>query len=252
MTGIVEVHMAQKQAARASERLKQQIAKVPGDSDLYGLLGGVQMAMKDYAAAEQSFSQAVDLNQNSVDAILALTSVELARGSVDQAVASYRRAIEKNPRDQRPYLLLGSLEESQSKWTDAQQHYQMALAVQPDNPAAANNLAYLLLDHGGNVDVALSLAQTARRGLPNLANTADTLGWAYIKKGVYGLAVGVLQEAVNTAPANPTYHYHLGLAYQKNNDPAHAKAQFDRALQLSPPKEQTDEIRKALSEGSGD
>ena len=231
MTGVVQIYVAQKEQARAAERIAQQIAKVPGDSGLYGLQGEVRMAMKDFVGAEQAFTKAVDLNPNSVDAILALTRAQLSRGSADQAVASYQLAIQKDPRDVRPYILLGSLEESKGKWSDAQQHYQRALQVQPDNPAAANNLAYLLLNHGGNSDVALSLAQTARRGLPDLANTADTLAWAYINKGAFGFAVDLLQEATNASPANPTYHYHLGLAYQKSNDTAHAKAQFERALQ---------------------
>jgi len=40
---------------------------------------------------------------------------------------------------------------------------QQALAIQPADGLAANNLAYLLpLEHGGNATVALTLAQTAR------------------------------------------------------------------------------------------
>jgi Flp pilus assembly protein TadD len=180
-----------------------------------------------------------------------LTTAQIARGSISLAVDSYQRAIRQDPRDVRAYVLLGSLQESQGKWQDAMQVYQKALGVQPDNPAAANNLAYLLLEHGGNTDVALSLAQTARRLMPEMPNTADTLAWAYINKGAFGLAVDLLQEATNASPANPTYHYHLGIAYQKNKDFAHARAQFQRALQLSPPQPEADAIHKALAEISG-
>ncbi|HEV8058265.1 MAG TPA: tetratricopeptide repeat protein, partial [Gemmataceae bacterium] len=147
--------------------------------------------------------------------------------------------------------LLGSLEESQGNWQNAQQEYQKALAIQPNNPAAANNLAYIFLEHGGNADVALSLAQTARRAMPDNPNTADTLAWAYVDKGVFGLAIDLLQEATNASPANPTYHYHLGVAYQKNHDTGRARAQFERALQLNPPQSQQEEIRRALAENVG-
>ncbi len=92
-----------------------------------------------------------------------------------------------------------------------------------------------MLAHNGNVDVALSLAQTARRAMPNVPNTADTLAWAYINKGAYGLAVDLLQDAIKASPSNSTYHYHLGMAYQKNNDHSNAKVQLpQRALQLNP------------------
>jgi Flp pilus assembly protein TadD len=193
----------------------------------------------------------VSLDPNSVDAILSLTTAQIARGSIKQAIASYQRAIRQDPRDVRAYVLLGSLQESRGNWQEAQQQYQKAISVQPNNPAAANNLAYLLLEHGGNIDVALSLAQTARRLMPDMPNTADTLAWVYVSKGAFGLAVDLLQEAIHASPANPTYHYHLGVAYQKSNDAPRARAQFERALQLNPPGTQIDQIRKALSQTAG-
>ena len=251
LSGLVQIRLTDKQPAAAVARIQQQISTVPDQPDLYVLLGRVQLELKNYDEAEKVLSRAVELNPNNVDAILALTSAQLSRGSVDQAIDSYKRAIQQDPRDLRPYILLGSLEEGQGHWQDAQQHYQKALDIQPDNPAAANNLAYLLLSHNGNIDVALSLAETARRQLPEVPNTADTLAWAYISKGVYGLAIDLLQEAVNASPQNATYHYHLGIAYQKNNDMAHAKEQFQKALQLNPAGTDIDTIRKALAEAQG-
>jgi Flp pilus assembly protein TadD len=209
------------------------------------------MAAKEYKAAEKSLSKAVNLNPNNIDAILELTTAQLGLGSVEQAIATYQRAIQQSPHDVRPYVLLGSLEEAQGKWQDAEQDYQKALEVQSDNPTATNNLSYLMLEHGGNVDVALTLAQSARRAKPDLPNTADTLAWAYIHKGAYGLAIDLLQGTVKASPTDPTYHYHLGVAYEKNNDYAHAREQFRRALELNPPQSQADEIRTALAAIAG-
>ncbi len=235
LMGLAQLSLIEKQPARAIARIERQIAKEPNDAGIDQILGQVQLSTKDYGAAEQSLMKALELNPNSVDAILSLTAAEVAQGSIPQAVESYKRAIRQDPRDVRAYILLGSLEESQGNWQNAEREYQKALSVQPDNPAAANNLAYLLLEHGDNTDVALSLAQTARRLMPDMPNTADTLAWAYISKGAFRLAVDLLQEAINASPANPTYHCHLGIAHQKNKDLADARAQFERALQLNPP-----------------
>jgi tetratricopeptide (TPR) repeat protein len=112
-------------------------------------------------------------------------------------------------------------------------------------------LAYLLIDHGGDQDTAMSLAQTARRGLPNVPNTADTLGWAYYYHGWYPSAVSTLETAVKDSPQDPTYRYHLGLAYQKTGDYAHAKEQFQLALGLHPAPDEESEIRKALGDKTG-
>src|SRR5260370_16678053 len=99
-------------------------------------------------------------------------------------------------------MLLAALEESHGQWQGAQQHYQKVLDLQPDNPIAANNLAYLLLQHSGNADRALSLAQTARRGLPDRANTAATLASPYIHNAPYTPAITSLQTPTNTQPTN--------------------------------------------------
>jgi Flp pilus assembly protein TadD len=186
-----------------------------------------------------------------VDAFLLLAQLRAGRGALEQAVADYQKGMQQNPRDARFQLGLGSLEERRGNWRQAQTLYQQALQIKSDDPAGANNLAYLLIEHGGDKALALSLAQTARRGLPNLATTADTLGWAYYNNGMFRLAVDELQTAVKGSPRNPTYHYHFGLAYQKTGDYAHAREQLERALELHPTASQADMIRKALTENNG-
>jgi len=73
-----------------------------------------------------------------------------------------------------------------------------------------------MLEHGGNVDVALSLAQIARRRLPELPNVADTLGWAYYHKATYGLAIDLLEEAVKKGASRRHLPLPLGARLSKN------------------------------------
>jgi tetratricopeptide (TPR) repeat protein len=103
------------------------------------------------------------------------------------------------------------------------------------------------------VDVALALAQTARRGWPESPDAADTLGFAYFQKGVYQSAIDMFQEALRLnekkgAADDPNVHYHLGLAYEKVNQTAQARQQLERALKISP---NFSDARKALSELHG-
>jgi tetratricopeptide (TPR) repeat protein len=190
----------------------------------------------------------VDLDKNNSNAFLFLSSVQVSRGSVDQAIASYRTALQSNPRDVRIYVALGSLLETRNQWQEAEDLYQKALQIQPDYALAANNLSYLMLEHGGNVNVAVTLAQTARKGMPDSPNSADTLGWAYYQQGVYNASIDLFQEAIKANPDNPTYHYHLGMAYQKSNNFAMAKKQLEYTLQISPNYSQAGEIKKILAE----
>jgi cellulose synthase operon protein C len=146
------------------------------------------------------------------------------------------------------YTLLAQLEESRGDWQKAQSLYRKALQVQPDFPAAANNLAYLMLEHNLDTDVALSLAQTARRGLPDVPQAVDTLGWAYDKKGAYGSAVAQLEEAVRRNPQDANFHYHLGEAYAKLGDNSKARVELRRALQMNPGFQQSTDFREALAQ----
>jgi Tfp pilus assembly protein PilF len=49
-----------------------------------------------------------------------------------------------------------------------------------------------------------------------------------------GNAADLLREALKTAPTNATYHYHLGMVYEKQNKRAAAKTQLELALQINP------------------
>jgi tetratricopeptide (TPR) repeat protein len=251
LNSLVLLDMQLKQPSKALAAVREQITKSPSNSEFYMLLGGLLVNAKDMGGAEAAMQKAVDLNPNNVNAFLALAQLHARRGAADQAVGDYQLAMQKNPRDVRLHLALGSLQEDRGNWQQAQSLYQRALQIKPDDAAVANNLAYLLIEHGGDKALALSMAQTARNGLPNAGNTADTLGWAYFYQGVFPSAVTALELAIRDSPENPTYHYHLGLAYQKTKDSARAKAQLKRALELHPTSALETEIRKALSENAG-
>jgi tetratricopeptide (TPR) repeat protein len=253
LQGLMKTYLAQKQPEQAIAAARAQIAKAPNSSGFYDLLGGALFQKNDLSGAEAAFRKAIDLDHNNSDALLKLAQVQAASGSVSQALATYQQSIKDHPSDISFYILAGELYESQSNWAQARDMHQKALAIKPDDPLASNNLAYVMLQQGGNVDVALAMAQTARRGMPNSSNAADTLGWAYFQKGVYQSAIDMFQESLRLseksgAADDPTVHYHLGLAYEKANQPKLARQQLERALKISP---NFNDARKALSELRG-
>jgi len=92
------------------------------------------------------------------------------------------------------------------------------------------------------------LAQTARRGLPDVPNSVDTLGWAYFHNGAYSVAVDLLEKAVKGSPTNATYRFHLGATYQKLNDPARARTEFQKSIYLDPNAPSAEKASRALRE----
>jgi Flp pilus assembly protein TadD len=173
--------------------------------------------------------------------------MDVSSGDINGAASNYQKLIQANPRNPIPMIMLGTLEESRGNIQKAQQLYEQALQVKPDYPLAANNLAYLMMTHGGNLDVALTLAQTARRGMPDNPNVADTLGWAFYLKGVYGSARDLFEEAAGKDPSNATIQYHLGLTYDKTSQPDKASLHLKKALELAPDGPNAAAIKQALS-----
>jgi Flp pilus assembly protein TadD len=74
---------------------------------------------------------------------------------------------------------------------------------------------------------------------------ADTLGWIYYKKQQYDPAIRELMDAVEKAPDNPEYQYHLGVAYAAKGDVAKARTALEKAV--AKPFGASEDARKALS-----
>jgi len=109
------------------------------------------------------------------------------------------------------------------------------------------------LQLGGNLDIAMQLAQTARRGMPDSPDAADTLGWVYYQQRAYRPAIDLFQEALklagrNKAPEDPGIHYHLGLAYQKTNQPALARQHLEKVLKINPNYSDAADVKKQLAQ----
>ncbi len=239
--GMINTYMAQSMVDKAVAFANAQIAKSPDNSSFYDLLGSVLFhSKKDFGGAQSAFEKSVGLDKHNAAAALKLCQVLASEGQMDQAISTAEQALKDNPREPTLYLLLGDLYESKSEWKKAEDAYQSALGINPQDLIASNDLARAILHAGGNLDVALSLAQTARKGLPESPGVADTLGWIYYQKGAYQSAISLLQEALalqqknNKMPDSPGIHYHLGMAYAKNGQPSLARQQFERVLKINP------------------
>jgi tetratricopeptide (TPR) repeat protein len=103
-----------------------------------------------------------------------------------------------------------------------------------------------MLENGENVDVALTLAQAARRAMPDSPNAADTLAWAYYHKGTYGYARDLLEDALKKNPNNAASQYHLGMVYAKLSDKNNAAIHLKKAISLEPNSQTAKDAQAAL------
>jgi tetratricopeptide (TPR) repeat protein len=115
-----------------------------------------------------------------------------------------------------------------------------------------NDLAYLLLEKGLDLERAFGLAQEAQAALPDSPVAADTLGLAYLRKGLPGPAAEQLRYALGLAEkageVRPVFHYHLGLALRELGEPEQAKVELEKALAVAADFPDADLVRQALEE----
>jgi tetratricopeptide (TPR) repeat protein len=244
---IAMIKIAQGKSNEARERVTKQLEASPNNPLLYNLLGGLWMQVKNAGQAETAFKKALELDSSLLSAYMNLARLYLQAGKKDQAAKEYEAVLAKDPKAIQAHMLLGIIHESQKEYEKAQGHYQESLKINPRFAPAANNLAWILAEQGGNLDSALSYAQTAREQKPDDPHIADTLGWIYYKKNAYLLAVNLLKEAVEKLPDVPSFQYHYGMAQYKNGDAAGAKKALQASLKLNQNFPGSEEAQKTLA-----
>jgi len=166
---------------------------------------------------------------------------------MEKAKIQYAATVEKSPNNLAAHMTLGLIYESENNIAKAQESYEKVLKINPKFTPAANNLAYIYAEHGGNIDVALNLAQMAKEQVPDDPHISDTLGWIYYKKNVPSRAEVYLKEAAEKIPDQPLVRYHLGMAYYKSGNLNLAKKELNEALKINSGFPGADEARATLA-----
>lgn len=246
MRDLIRCDLIQKHPEKSVARLNAQIAKSPTNSGFLDLLAQLQIQSKNLDQAAATAQKAMQMNPNDGEAVTIYAQLQAQHGQAANAIGAWERWSQSHPSNAGAFAILGSLEESRGDTRKAEDYYRKALQLEPAQPVASNNLAYLMLQNGENSDVALTLAQTARRAMPNSPNSADTLAWAYYHKGTYGFARDLLEDAIKASPENPTSHYHLGMVYSKLGDKSNAAIHLKKAISLAPDSPAAKNARAAL------
>ena len=169
-------------------------------------------------------------------------------GRSDAALATLRQGLTVNPDNLPARMLVGMIYDRQGDIAKAQQAYEHVLALRPRFAPAANNLAWIYSEHGGDQEKALELARRAQEAAPADPRVSDTLGWILYKRGVYEQAIGLLRESATQVPDDPVIQYHYGLASLKLGDKDAARQALSAVVNSPGNFGEKAEARKALRE----
>lgn len=128
----------------------------------------------------------------------------------------------------------GAAAERMGNHAEAEQIFQTLLVQNPAHAQALNYLGYMWVQQGKNLLAAYAMLRRALLLAPNDGAITDSVGWAYFAKADYPTALTYLLRAAELEPDDPTIADHLGDAYAKLNQPAEARQQWQRALELLP------------------
>jgi tetratricopeptide (TPR) repeat protein len=187
-----------------------------------------------------------------LSARLSLVRVLTQGERYDEALAECNALLRGKPRSMEVHqirLELYQVYSAKREFTKAEDQLQLILKDEPDDALAHNNLGYLWADQGKNLDEAerlirkaIELDEQQKRTRPRFSmdddreNYAylDSLGWVLFRKGQFLAAKGWLERALALTGGedDPTIWDHLGDVHARLNEPARARAAWQRALKL--------------------
>jgi tetratricopeptide (TPR) repeat protein len=226
-------YLVRKQPAKALDLVTAHVSRDQDWAAGYNTIGKVALQSGKSEQAEQAFKKALELQPGSFSPQLGLAETYSSEHKMDQAHDTYEQLAKQFPNAGFIRMRLGQLESDMGQWQSAIASYKSSIALDPNNAVAKNNLAWAYVEHGGDLDLALKLAQEAREANPQDPSIADTLGWILAKKGAYEMAAQNFRLSLEKKPGSSTYMYHLGLAYYKMGRFTQAREELGKALSVS-------------------
>lgn len=149
--------------------------------------------------AKRCLEAALRLDPQRATAATALARTYVATGQLSAAADSVARTGSNSSA-----LLAGVRAQDRNDIHGAIQNYERAVREGDRSGVAANNLAWLYVEQGANLDRALQLAETARSLAPQSPAVLDTVGVVRLRLRKYSEAISALESARKLAGEHPS------------------------------------------------
>jgi len=177
--------------------------------------------------AEREFEIALRKHPERSEMVAQIALFYLNMGKLEKAEETLKKAIKRKPSFDL-YYLLGNCQLAAGKREEAEKSFAKAVEIEPSNPYALNNLAYIWVEEDKRLEEAVELLKRAVRKSKS-PEILDSLGWAYVKLGEVEKGLKLLKVAVERNPTNWEIRYHLSVAYEKMGNHPSAKVEEAKA-----------------------
>ncbi|HEX9965064.1 MAG TPA: tetratricopeptide repeat protein [Allosphingosinicella sp.] len=193
----------------ALQRAQQLQAANPGVPDAHVLVGDALAIQGNYAGAAVAYRRAANLAFNEP---VALRLIEALRNSGDEAGAGrvLTLFLQQNPQNVSAQTMAANAYLQARRWPEAISLYEGLLKrIGNGDATLLNNLAWAYAETG-DFERALPFARRAWSLEPNNPATADTLGWILFRSGKDRLGgLALLERAAKGAPSDEDIRAHL-------------------------------------------
>lgn len=274
-----QIYQNQGNCAKAIEKYKDLLQKLPEDSNALGgmarcyetmnkrpemiaylndltarnprniaaglLLSDLLILDKNYQKSSALLAGLIKDNPKIAQLYASLAAVKLAQNDNAGALEIYRTGLQQIPDNIQLSLALGSLYETQQNYESAVTLYENLLAKNPQLDVIRNNLAALLTDHIGKPE-ALNKAAGLTEKFKNSDQPyfQDTYAWILVNQGQVNEGLKILSRIALKSPDVAVFRYHLGAAHYKSGNNAAAMAELKQALELAQTKDSPLDTKK--------
>ncbi len=222
--------------AEAHKLLDERIKSDPNFVTPYMLKADLAKFDKNWGEAQKFYQKALHVqpdNESAHEQHILLFIGQKQYKEAQEAVLSAFGAFPAPPPSIR--LLQARLYQLENKLDDSIKAYEDLLKSNPDLDLAANNLAILLQEKGGeeNLQKAVQVANRFRQSQEPAF--ADTLGWLYIQTGNHEEGLALLRRAADKLPNIGEVQYHLGVALATTGKNELAEKALVKSIELAQP-----------------
>ena len=234
---------------QAFEFLNENIRQNPGNGYLYYIAGITYLNFGNRNNAIANFKKAI-ANQPGIDAsYLELAKIYEKLGHNSEQLELLEQCIRNAPNSADAYSELSRLYLKNDNYEKAIKILELGFIRNSNSIILKNNLAWMYLEHGGDLNKAFDLAQKSYEFSSDDPIVADTLAWAYYKKEIYSMAEILLEESIALKDDYPIVHYHLGMVLKVRGNADEAKVAMNRAISLGLEEPYLKDAKQVMGDG---
>ena len=201
----------------------------PTQATGHALEAEVEAQQRNWSGAQAAYRTALQ-KQPSTEIATKLHATLLMAGKPEDALKLANSWTTEHPKDAAFRFYLGDAALSRKDWPEAEKGYREVLRIQPENPLAMNNVAWLLLKQGK--PGALPMAERAVSLAPARTQLLDTLALALAANNQLPKALELQRQTLKLAPQDPQLKLTLARLFIQSGSKLEARAELEDLAKL--------------------